>query len=282
MGTLTVQSNLTGVPLDIDGKPAGVTPATVSLPAGTHTLLLRAGGQPKSMAVTVSAGAQMSQYFELAKAAPTTGGLVVRTEPPGALVSIDRVPKGASPVSVSELTPGDHTVIVSSNGISVEQLVSVEAGMTSSLVVPITARDRGPSSGWIAVASPIDVQIFEGGRLLGTNQTDRIMVPAGDHRLDLVNEALGYRASRNVTVGPGKVESMSLKLPMGSVAVNAVPWAEVWLDGEKAGDTPIGNLQTTIGRHEVVFRHPELGESRQTVTVTLTAPARLSVDMRKK
>jgi hypothetical protein len=183
---------------------------------------------------------------------------------------------------VPTLTPGDHSVVVSSDGVSVEQIVTVEAGMTSSLVVPITARDRGPVSGWLAVTSPIEVQILEGGRLLGTNQTDRIMVSAGEHRLDLVNDALGYRAARTVSVAPGKVESLSVKLPMGSMAVNAVPWAEVWLDGEKAGDTPIGNLQATIGRHDVVFRHPELGESRQTVTVTLSAPARLSVDMRKK
>ena len=54
------------------------------------------------------------------------------------------------------------------------------------------------------------------------------------------------------------------------------------LYGERAGDTPIGNLQTAIGRHEVVFRHPDLGESRHTVTVTASAPARVSVDMRKK
>jgi len=281
-GTLTVQSNPAGVPLDIDGKASGVTPATVSLPAGTHTILLRAGGQPRTMSVVVAAGAQMSQYIELAKTTPTIGGLVVRTEPPGASVTIDRVPQGASPVSIANLTPGDHTVIVSSDGVSVEQLVTVEAGMTSSLVVPIAARERGPVSGWIAVTSPIDVQIFEGGRLLGTNQTDRIMVPAGEHRLDLVNDALGYRVARSVSVAPGKVESMALKLPMGSMAINAVPWAEVWVDGEKAGDTPIGNLQTAIGRHDVVFRHPELGEARQTVTVKLSEPARLSVDMRKK
>jgi PEGA domain len=281
-GTLTVQSNPAGVPIDIDGKASGVTPATVSLAAGTHTILLRPGGEPKTMTIAMAAGAQISQYIELAKTAPTSGGLVVRTDPPGAQVSIDRVPQGASPVSVASLTPGDHSITVSSDGVSVEQIVTVEAGMTSSLVVPISARERGPMSGWIAVTSPIEIQIFESGRLLGTNQSDRIMVPAGEHRLDLVNEALGYRAARTVSVPAGKVESMTVKLPMGSMSVNAVPWAEVWLDGEKAGDTPIGNLQTTIGRHEVVFRHPDLGESRQTVTVTLSAPARLSVDMRKK
>jgi hypothetical protein len=36
-----------------------------------------------------------------------------------------------------------------------------------------------------------------------------------------------------------------------------------------------------LGSHEIVFRHPELGERRQTVIVTLGSPARVSVDMRK-
>ena len=37
-----------------------------------------------------------------------------------------------------------------------------------------------------------------------------------------------------------------------------------------------------VGTHEVIFRHPQFGEQRITATVTATAPARLSVDMRKK
>jgi len=44
----------------------------------------------------------------------------------------------------------------------------------------------------------------------------------------------------------------------------------------------VGNTSVPIGTHEVVFRHPQLGEQRFTATVTATAPARLSVDMRKK
>ncbi|HXD74996.1 MAG TPA: PEGA domain-containing protein, partial [Vicinamibacterales bacterium] len=193
LGTLTVQSNPSGVPIDIDGIASGVTPATLSVPAGTHTLMLRSGGEPKTMTVAVGAGAQISQYIELAKTRPTSGGLIVRTEPAGAQVSIDRVSQGASPITAANLAPGDHTVVVTSDGVSVEQIVTVEAGTTSSLVVPIAARDRGPVSGWIAVAAPIDVQIFESGKLLGTSQMDRIMVPAGEHKLDLVNDSLGYR-----------------------------------------------------------------------------------------
>jgi hypothetical protein len=83
-------------------------------------------------------------------------------------------------------------------------------------------------------------------------------------------------------VTPGKVTPIKIEFPKGTIALNAVPWAEVWVDGEKAGDTPIGNLSLTIGPHEIVFRHPELGEQRHAATVTLNTPARLSVDMRKK
>ena len=279
-GTLTVQSNPSGARLEVDGKASGFTPATLTVQQGTHTIVLYGGGQPKTMTVSVAAGAQVSQYIEFARNVPTTGGLLVRTDPPGALVTVDSVKRGASPATIAELAPGEHTVVVSSDGVSVEQNVNVEAGVTASLVVPLVARDK--LSGWIAVSSPIDVQIYEDGKLLGTNQTDRVMVSAGEHRVDFINDALGYRVNRKLTVAPGKVDNVSLKMPTGAMSLNAVPWAEVWIDGEKAGDTPIGNLQTTIGKHDVVFRHPELGETRQSVTVTLLGPARLSVDMRKK
>ena len=154
--------------------------------------------------------------------------------------------------------------------------------MMSSLVVPLAVRETAPQSGWISVSSPVDVQLFENGRLLGSSLTDRIMVSSGTHQVEVVNETLGYRMTRSVQVTAGKVASLAVKLPMGSVAINAVPWAEVWMDGNRVGETPIGNLPATIGSHEIVFRNPELGEKLQVVTVTLTTPARLSVDMRKK
>jgi hypothetical protein len=118
--------------------------------------------------------------------------------------------------------------------------------------------------------------------LIGTSQSDRVMVSAGRHEIEIVAEPLGYRVTRTVQVPPGKVAPIKLEFPKGTIALNAVPWAEVWIDGVKAGDTPIGNLAVTIGPHEIVFRHPELGEQKHAITVTLTAPARLSVDLRKK
>jgi hypothetical protein len=40
-------------------------------------------------------------------------------------------------------------------------------------------------------------------------------------------------------------------------------------------------LSIAIGNHEVVFRHPELGEQKKTVAVGVGAPLRVGVDMKK-
>jgi hypothetical protein len=207
----------------------------------------------------------------------------VRTDPPGAKVTVDGVAVGVSPMMVIDLAAGDHSVSLESPLGSVKQSVTIEAGMTASLVVPMGGSDAGAASGgWISVQSPIEVQLYEGDRLLGTSRSDRIMVSAGRHEVDFVNDTVGYRTTRVLQVPAGKVAAFTVELPKGTIALNALPWAEVWIDGEKIGDTPIGNMPIAIGNHNVVFRHPELGEQHHTATVTLTSVARLSVDMRKK
>ena len=281
-GTLNVTTDPAGARLFVDGVERGQTPLTVALKPGPHSLEVRGDGAPRLMPVTITAGAQLTQYLELPKATAAVGQLLVRTEPAGARVSVDGVARGVSPVTVAALPPGEHAVQVESDLGSVKQTVVVEAGNTASLTVPLGGAEGAPVSGWLAVSAPGELQIFENKRLIGTTQADRMMVSAGRHELELVNEALGYRAVRTVQVMAGKVTPVKVEFPKGTMALNAVPWADVWVDGEKVGETPIGNLQVTIGNHDIVFRNPDLGEQRHKVTVTMTAPARLSVDLRKK
>jgi hypothetical protein len=107
------------------------------------------------------------------------------------------------------------------------------------------------------------------------------MVSAGRHEIEIVNEAVGYKVIRTLQVAAGKVSSIKLEMPQGTLSLNAQPWAEVWLDGERVGETPIGNLSVAIGSHSVLFRHPEFGERHQTALVTAKGTVRVSVDMRK-
>jgi hypothetical protein len=280
-GTLNISSNPPGAQVIVDGQASGVTPLTLALKPGAHNVELHGAGDPRTIPVTITAGTQVSQYIELPKVT-AFGQLQVRTEPAGAMVTVDGIPRGKAPVLVESLAAGEHSVVLEAEGGNIKQTVTVEAGMTASLVVPLAAADNAPVSGWVAVSAPVELQIFENRRLIGTSQSDRLMVTAGRHDLELVNETLGYRQVRTVQVPPGRVAPIKVEWPKGTISINALPWAEVWIDGEKVGETPIGNLSLAIGPHEILFRHPELGEQHFATTVTLRTPARVSVDLRKK
>ena len=281
-GELVVNTNPDGVDVFIDGKKHGSTPVTLQLPTGDHKLELTLGDQTRAIPVKITAGGHVAQFVELPKVAAAVGQLSVKTDPPGATVTVDGQRRGVSPLIVEDLEPGDHSVGLQNALSSVTEKVTVQAGATASLVVPLSAPQGVPVSGWVSVTSPIEMQLFEDGRLVGSSRSDRIMMSVGDHSLQIVNDALGYRQSRTVQVSPGRVTPMRVDIPKGSIALNAAPWAEVWVDGDRLGETPIGNVSLPIGTHDVLFKHPDLGEQRHTVTVTLNGPARLSVDMRKR
>jgi hypothetical protein len=278
-GRLNVETRPVGAEVLVDGQPRGSTPLSLALPAGPHKLEIRGTGQPREIPVTITAGAMSSQYIELTDM-QQGGQLHVVSEPAGARVSVDGTPRGTAPLTIPSLSPGQHAVVLESPAGSVRQQVTIEPGTTASLVVPI-ASATAPVSGWISVTAPLEVQLFENGRLLGTSATEQIMVAAGRHTIELVNETVAYRLSRTVDVAPGKVAAIKIELPNGSMNLNATPWAEVWIDGQKAGETPLGNVSVTVGPHEVVFRNPQFPEQRHKVVVTLAGPARLSVDLRK-
>jgi hypothetical protein len=147
--------------------------------------------------------------------------------------------------------------------------------------LPAADRQQAIAAGVVSVVTPFSLNIFNRGRLVGTSDAETIMLPLGTYDLDLVNDAVGYRARRSVTLQAGRTATLRIDPPSGVLHINALPWAEVWMDNQRLGETPIGNLQVPIGPRELVFRHPELGERRTRVLVTLKEPARVSIDLRK-
>jgi PEGA domain len=233
-----------------------------------------------------------------------TGTLVVTTNPTGAEAFVDGIRRGNTPITL-QLLAGSHKVELRGTGEPRVIPITLAPGQQVAQYVdlppttppvethpepapaPAAPAERAVTEaaasapGWIAVSGKLEVQLFEDGHLLGTSRIERIMVPPGHHDLEMVNELVGYRGTRSIQVVPGKVTNVLVDVPKGTIAINALPWAEVWMDGVKIGDTPIGNFAVAAGSHDVVFRHPELGEQRETVLVTLKNPVRLSVDMRK-
>ena len=233
------------------------------------------------MPVSVTSGVENAQYIEFPNL-PQTGQLRVDSDPEGATVIVDGVPRGTTPLTVADLTPGPREIVLQTAAGSVRHTVNIQAGATSSLnaAAPAPSASETPTWGWITATAAFPVEIRIGGKVLG-GAGERIRMAAGRHQVELVNEDAGFRSVRTIEVVPGKVTRVGIdKPPAGMVNVNAAPWAELWIDGRRIGETPLANLSIPAGEHEVVFRHPQLGEKRQVLRVNPGARLRLSVAMK--
>ncbi len=265
----------------VDGKRAGVTPVRLELRAGRHVLDVAAGDRRRTITLAATAGTTTSHYVELPAAQPQGATLKVVTGPPGGRVLVDGQLRGVSPVLVAGLAAGKHDVVVENkDGRGVRQTVDIEQNATASLFVPLPG-GSAPAPGWLSIAAPLELSVYEDGELLGTSKSARIMLAAGRHELQLVADGVAYRTTREVQVPVGKTITLEVILPNARLDINASPWAEVLIDNRRIGETPLSGVAVPIGRHVVTFRHPELGERTAEYLITLQGPTRLSVDLRK-
>jgi hypothetical protein len=281
-GTLTIDTRSISSQVLVDGERRGVTPLTLSLTPGAHTIVVRTENDERVVPLTIAAGASVTQYFEMKAREPAVlfGQVSVATDPPGARVAVDGRPRGSSPLTVADLTPGEHQIAVTSGSESAGRTVMVSAGGTASVMFSLS-KVSGPVGGWLSISAPFDVDVVENEEVIGTSGTTRIMLATGHHKLSLTNSSLGYQEVRSIDVTGGKTMVIRVDPPKASVSVNARPWAEIVLDGNSIGQTPLANVLVSIGMHEVVFRHPQLGERKQTVAVTVKGLNRIAVDLTK-
>ena len=260
-------------------QPRGVT-LLLTVPAGGYKLTVQHGAAIKEMPVSVSKGVATVHHITWTDppAAPVEKGhLSVGTDPVGGIVIVDGVTRGAAPLTLRDLPVGAHRVVVRARGTTYTRTVQIEAGTTASLFFE-GSQAVAVAPGSIAIESRVPVQVFEDKRLVGTSQMDRIILPAGEHALEFVADSVGFRSTHTVHVAAGETTAIPVE-SLDQCQHNALPWAEVFT---RIGETPLGNLQQTLGPHEIVFRHPQLGERRMHIVVTMKDANRISMDMRQR
>jgi hypothetical protein len=262
----------------VSGRAPKLSPLQWKL-AGAAALVIAVGlgavarpyliDRPQAQAVAPQAAPRV-----VSKAATiTAGSLSLVTQPAGAHVLLDGAPAGETPLTIEAVAPGRHTITFVTAAGAVKKTVRIEAGKTASLDVPVY-------SGWVAVFAPVLLDIAENGRSIGTTEQGRLMLPPGRHQLTFSNREYGYTSTQTVEIEPGEERSVNVQ-PTGELNLNALPWAEVWIDGRKTGDTPIAHLSVPVGTHEVTFKHPQFGDRKITATVHASTPATASVDFTK-
>jgi hypothetical protein len=112
--SLSVRTMPAGVRVTIDGRPAGPSPVSVTLPGGAHHVTIERGSDRDERDVTLEYGEPGDVAFTLSG---TPGSLYVFGTPAGAYVAVDNITVGAVPATVP-LPAGPHTVRVSASGYS--------------------------------------------------------------------------------------------------------------------------------------------------------------------
>ena len=242
-GAVTITSAPSGAPVTIDGEARGSTPLVTALTVGSHV-------------VEVGAATEVRRRLQVTRG----GDMRIHVQwqlPPESPSSIAPSATGAQVVAAASAeftTHGDKP-----------------HGSSDAVARPV-------AQGWLTVTSPFLVQILDDGKEVGTSASSSVELPAGDRTLVLVNAALEFREERQVKVVARKKTVLAIDGRNGILHVNARPWAEVWIDGRRAGETPLGNLTLPIGQHEVVFRHPGHPEKLTTVTVGARSAARVTTE----
>jgi len=214
-------------------------------------------------------------------AAPAASTVVIESPAAGDTVLVDGKPAGTTPLKLA-VSSGTRAIrlipaVVSTSIVSTPSVAAAsdQAEKDRQALAAITAAAAQQRSGGVRINSPIELKVLEGDRVLGTTADGPIVTTAGTHQLDFMNSALGFRVHQAVTIRAGVLTAMTVTPPMGRLSINAEPWAQVTIDDKPIGDTPLANVAVTLGEHEVLFRHPQLGERRETVVVRADAPARV-------
>ena len=202
---------------------------------------------------------------------PRAAALAVVIGIAGALVSYWPRIRGAFGSSVEQFTAPSANAPLE---------VAPPTGAVPGPVVPQPAAPPEPEPiakvpGWVAVFSPIEVQISEANQGVQVDDRGRGMLPPGRHRLRFQNLELGYDETRTVEIRPTETTTINLT-PQTTIGVTANEPAEVLIDGTRVGDTPYEG-RVGLGTHTVTVKTPAGAERQLTVEAT-SKPVQLQVD----
>jgi hypothetical protein len=201
-----------------------------------------------------------------------------RSTAPAVETKVAATPQTATPSEPQTITPTPATASV--------PLVVPTAAAEQKLpeirdLQPPAAAAAPVRNGGFRVSAPIELHVLDGERVVGSSVDGPIMAAAGRREYDFVNSAINYRVRQAVDVRPGQIVLVTVPVPNGRLNINAQPWAAVSIDGNSVGETPLGDLSVVPGEHEILFRHPQLGDIRQKVIVRSGVETRVTANLQK-
>jgi serine/threonine-protein kinase len=299
---------LSGLELYLDGDLAcRASPCDIAqLSSGTHFVRAKADGYPTTADQAVIILARQQAHHDIILARPPANARInIVTHVPGFQVRVDGTERGFSPVELTDLTVGEHTLELSKEDFaSVQQQFVVERDGDRT-VGPVATELLVGTLEVTAAPGSEDAEVRLNGELVAL-PLERELDARQKHDLtadkpgsDGYKQAIAFDADNptvrlRIDLGRGstkpdavpphssEVRDPSPNAPAAAgqarLNFNSIPSSTVVLDGRPLGQTPVMGVAVSAGAHNVVFVHPERG--RKAVQVDVDAGAKRTVSVR--
>jgi diacylglycerol kinase family enzyme len=213
------------------------------------------------------------------------GSISISSNPSGADIYLNGEYQGTTPKTISDVPLGDHKIELKKSGYEDwSDSVYVKADEIESVSVKFKPETEIQETGTISITSePSSANIYLDGEYQGTTPKTISDVPPGDHKIELKKS--GYEDwSASVSVKADETESVSAGLKpeteiqeTGTISITSEPsGAEIYLDGEYQGTTPMTISDVILGDHKIELKKSGYEDWSASVSVKATTPMTIS------
>lgn len=256
-GWIDVRCNVDGAAVYFDGVYEGVTSggilsvavSSTSTPVSTISVTKSGyqewSGAPSRMPETnehVTVYATLNPITTVPTTIPpvATGQIYAQSSPSGAAIYLNGNFQGYAPLGIPNLYPGSYSMKASLAGYTPDTtIITVYAGQTANYYPVLQQSPQPRQTGTVDVITvPDKASVYVDGTYYGKTPLTVTLYPGG-HTV-LVRLA-GYNDySTNIMVNAGQSQQISVTLSTaiyGSITVNSVPGAKVYMDSTSIGTT---------------------------------------------
>lgn len=271
-GALLVTADVAGAEVYVDGQRVDAAPTLVQgLLEGSHTVEVRKDGVPPwRQVVNVIGNQQTKVEARITENMPKSGSLRIVSSTPGAEVLVDGEPKGPANVEIKDLRAGQHIVEVRAQGFSPQVTeVNVVAGEQRLAKVDLVQLQAQIKPTMLRVVTPVpEADVFIDGASVGRAPIERSDMAPGKHFIVVRKQGFA-EWKREIDLQDGGQMTVTADLSAsGSLKVLAnVPGANVFIDGQMVGKTPLTLDNVAVGDHLIEVKLAGHYDAKQPIRI---------------
>lgn len=242
----------------VNGTPFGTAPLQLlDLPCGKIVVTVSSTGYVNvTENITLENGKPGSIIANLQRL-PDRGSVTIRTEPPGGDLFVDGNARGVTPLTVDNLLPGRHEILVRKTGYEdYHSVVSVVTGTTIDYTEYLVPR---PGTGFLSITSaPEGANVSIDGHNGGTTPTNLERIGAGNHSVEISKPGYwNFTGIVNIRGGEATLAGADLsQIPsLSTLFIDSSPrGAGIYLNDTFKGYTPATLDAVPSGDYLLEFR----------------------------